>query len=165
MKYFIENCGENEVKLYLRSRLILGYRADSLEKFSISGMFDTPKTGYYGSLSEAGMWIVHYDSERLFRLGRPMHFYFSIVENAGGCEIIGKWRFPRWYRKSLYICFLLPLLWGVSGFEYKTLSLMYVFLAVAFGIFYTLSRISVPEDKITELINDIPKSEIINISH
>lgn len=168
MRYFIADCSKRDLEIYLRLHQIFGAKATSLDRFTLSGATESYRTGYYGRINCPEPWITYVDSEKLFHPGRLMLFYYKIEEKNDGCEICGKWRFPSWYRKTSAIYFILPfflyLANSTKGFSIGDLGIFYLFVFAAYGIFYALSRLSAPEDKITELINGMDRSERISVN-
>ena len=163
MNCLIDRCTKRELESYIRMHQIYGTKALRLDRFTLSGAAESYKTGYYGRINCQEPWITYINSDELFRLGRLMLFYYKIEEKDGGCELSGKWRFPSWYRKLSVIYFILPffIYWAdnIKDFSVRGLGIFYLFAIAAYGVFYGLSRLSAPEDKITELIESINKEE------
>lgn len=156
MKSFVEGCSKRELEIYLRFHQIYGTKAASLDRFTLSGATESYKTGYYGRINCQEPWITYVNSDELFRPGRLMLFYYEVEEKDAGCEVTGKWRFPSWYRKSSVGFFILPFFIElVMGFSLEGLALFYLAVIIGYGLYYAMSRLSAPEDKITELFNNV----------
>lgn len=154
MKYFIEGCSKRELESYIRMHQIYGAKALSLDRFTLSGAAESYKTGYYGRINCQEPWITYINSDELFRLGRLMLFYYEVEEKDAGCEVTGKWRFPSWYRKFSVVYFILPFFIELlMGFSLD--GVFYLAVIIGYGLYYAMSRLSAPEDKITELFNSV----------